>query len=129
MSSPHTYWHIYPQEQIKSSLHGRLVCVLQVPWVPSSPVIRDVVDGPGRKLNSTAVAFPALLHHDHHGILYVGVSEPAIRRLLLTDPQIQSRDPSYASYNRQIITNARNFFLQDPNLGFKTMPQHMVQLL
>ena len=130
MSSPHVYWHIYPQNQIRNNLRGELICVIEVPWVSGSPVFRDIIDPAGQDSRSqTEVRFPALLRPNHHGIMYIGVNKPAVYKLMLTDPQMEPEDANYAVYNRQIITNARNFFLLDPNRGFKAMPQHLVQLL
>jgi len=128
--SPHVYWHVYPREQIKPELRGDLLCMIEVPWTPGSPVVRDIVDPTGRDFPNQAVSrFPALMRADHHGILYAGVSKTAVNDLMLTDPQLLPIDSAYSFYNRQIVSNARNFFLLDPNRGFKTMPQHMVQLL
>jgi hypothetical protein len=128
--SPHVYWHLYPRDQIKPTLRGNLICVLEVPWAPGSPVVRDVIDSIGRDFPPRSVVrFPALMHPDHHGILYVGVNKTAVYDLMLIDPQLLPIDSTYSFYNRQIVSNARNFFLLDPNRGFKTMPQHLIQLL
>ncbi len=130
MRPSHVYWHIYPRDQVKSALRGELFCVLEVPWKSGSPVVRDIVDPTGRDFPGQALLrFPALMRPDYHGIVYAGVSKSAVYNLMLSDPQIVSEDPGYSRYNRKIISNARNFFLLDPNLGFKAMPQHMVQLL
>jgi len=128
MSSSHVYWHIYPQDQIKSELRGNLVLVLEVPWAAGSPVIRRIVDPTGLDFPCTG-AFCGVLRTDHHGIMYVGVNKSAAYDLMLADPPMLLADTSYALYNRDIIRNARNFFLIDPNRGFKAMPQHMIQLL
>ena len=130
MSKCHHYWHIYPQTQIKHGLHGGLVCVLEVPWRASKPVVRCVLDPAGLDFpGQKALTFPSLLSPDHHGVMYVGVSKTAVCDLMLTDPPMMADQPDYTLYNRQIISRARNFFLVDPNRGFKAMPQHMVQLL
>ncbi|HVV71168.1 MAG TPA: hypothetical protein VHI52_06670 [Verrucomicrobiae bacterium] len=126
----HIYWHIYPQDQIKPALHGNLVCLLEVPWTAVTPVVRDVFDPAGGEFpNHMALRFPRPMREDHHGIMYLGVNKAAIFKLALLDPQMPIEATDYSRYNRQIISRARNFFLLDPNLGFKAMPQHMVQLL
>ncbi len=130
MRSSHLYWHLYPQDQIKAELRGGLTCVLEVPWVSGSPVLRDIIDPSGCDFPGGCPAhFPTLRHADHHGILYSGVNKMAVFDLMLTDPRMLPDDSDYSLYNRQIISNARNFFLLDPNRGFKAMPHHLVQLL
>jgi hypothetical protein len=121
---------MYPQGQIKPALRGNLVFVLAVPWVVGSPVVRDILDPIGNDFpGQPIIRLPALIHPDHHGIMYIGVNKSAICDVMCADPKMVPEDPNYAVYNRQIVANARNFFLLDPNRGFKTMPQHMVQLL
>ena len=130
MRPAHIYWHIYPEEQIRPEFRGRLTLVLEVPWVPGSPVVRNIFDATGRDFPRTnAPTFSALLSTKHHGILYAGINKNAVYDLMLSDPPINQKDVDYVSYNREIVANARNLFLRDPNLGFKAMPQHMAQLL
>jgi len=69
------------------------------------------------------------MRDDYHGILYAGISKAAVYELMLSDPMMIKQDADYALYNGDIVANARNFLLLDPNLGFKSMPQHMAQLL
>ena len=130
MRSPHLYFHLYPQNQIKPGLRGNLIFVLSVPWALGSPVVRDILDPSGNDFpGQKPIRFPALIRPDHHGVMYIGLNKVAICDVMLSDPQIIPEDPSFSFYNRQIVSKARNFFLLDPNRGFKTMPQHMVQLL
>jgi len=130
MRAHHIYWHIYPQDQIKPELRGGLIFVLEVPWEAGSPVVRDIVDTTGRDFPArTRFKFPSLPRPDYHGIMYVGVNKPAVYDLMLLDPQIIPENPDYSRYNAGIIANARNFFLRDPNRGFKALPQHLAQLL
>jgi hypothetical protein len=130
MRSPHVYFHIYPQNQMKPALRGHLILVLGVPWGLRSPVVRDILDPAGNDfVGQPIMRLPALIRPDHHGIVYIGVNESAICDMMLGDPQMLPEDANYAVYNRQIVSNTRNFFLLDPNRGFKTMPQHLVQLL
>jgi len=130
MSSLHVYWHLYAQNQIKPHLRGRLICVLEVPWVAGTPVVRDIFDPSGNDFpGQRDLPFPALRRANHHGILYAGVSKEAVYELMLNDAQMVPEDPTYAKYNHQIVSGARNFFLLDPNRAFKAMPQHLVQLL
>ena len=128
--SAHIYWHIYPEEQIRLEFRGRLVLVLEIPWLPGSPVIRHIFDATGRDFPPIdPSSFSALMSAKHHGILYMGVNKEAVCELMLSDPPITKDDADYAFYNREIVANARNLLLLDPNLGFKAMPQHMAQLL
>lgn len=130
MSKCHHYWHLYPQIQIKRGLRGGLICVLEVPWSSRTPVVRRVFDPAGSEFpGQKTLSFPALLSPDHHGIMYIGVNKTSVCDLMLNDPPMPADQPDYTIYNRQIISRARNFFLVDPNRGFKAMPQHMVQLL
>jgi hypothetical protein len=130
MRSPHLYWHIYPRHQIRLELRGDLLFVLEVPWAPGSPVLRNIFDPTGRDFPRTTPArFPEFMRTEHHGILYAGVNKAAVYDLMLTDPALMGEEGDYVFYNRDIVSNARNFFLVDPNLGFKSMPQHMTQLL
>jgi hypothetical protein len=130
MNSPHLYWHIYPQKQIRAELRGNLFLVLEVPWAARTPVLRNMFDPDGRdfpRINSGT--FLSFIQSEHHGILYAGVNKPAVCNLMLADPQMPNRDADYALYNHEIVRRARNYFLVDPNLGFKSMPDHMTQLL
>jgi len=130
MRSAHLYWHIYSQDQIRPEWRGPLAFVLEVPWVTGNPVVRNVFDPTGRdfpRTNPNGLA--GSLRGEHHGILYAGVNKAAVYELMLSDPAIRTEDADYSLYNREIVANARNFFLIDPNLGFKVMPQHMAQLL
>ena len=129
MRLPHLSWHIYPQEQIRPELGGNLAFVLEVPWSPNSPVLRNIFDPTGTEFPRASFRLLNLERQDHHGILYAGVNRAAVCDLMLSDPQLLNEAPDYALYNRQIVANARNFFLLDPNLGFKSMPQHMAHLL
>jgi hypothetical protein len=49
-----------------------------------------------------------------HGIVYRGVNKEAVYEVLLRDPPITLDDPQFTDYNRQIISNSRDFFLVDP---------------
>ncbi|HTL59873.1 MAG TPA: hypothetical protein VL361_29650 [Candidatus Limnocylindrales bacterium] len=130
MRPAHIYWHIYSEEQIRPEFRGRLVLTLEVPWLAGSPVVRNIFDPTGRDFpTATASSLQSLMSAKHHGILYVGLNKEAVYDLMLSDPPIAKQDADYASYNREIVANARNLFLLDPNLGFKAMPQHMAQLL
>jgi hypothetical protein len=130
MRSPHLYWHIYPRHQIRPELRGNLLFVLEVPWAPGSPVLRNIFDPTGRDFPRTSPAsFPEFMRTEHHGILYAGLNKTAVYDLMLADLPVSKTDPDYAIYNRQIVANARNLLLLDPNLGFKAMPHHMAQLL
>lgn len=130
MRSAHLYWHIYPQHQIRLELRGRLAFVLEVPWAVGCPVVRNIFDPTGRDFPRTnPEVFSGSLRPEHHGILYAGVNKAAVYELMLSDPAMLTGGSDYALYNREIVANARNFLLIDPNLGFKVMPQHMAQLL
>ena len=129
MRSSQLYWHIYPREQIRSNFRGNLVFVLEVPWQAGCPVLRNIFDPTGEDFPKNPCRFPEFSRADYHGILYAGVNKTAVYELMLSDPPLLQADADYALYNREIVAGARNFFLIDPNLGFKTMPQHMAQLL
>ncbi len=104
--------------------------VLEVPWLPGSPVLRNIFDPTGRDFpRISPPTFSSWMSAQHHGIVYAGLNKSAVYDLMLSDPQISKTDPDYAVYNREIVANARNIFLLDPNLGFKAMPHHMAQLL
>ena len=130
MRSPHLYWHIYPQQQIRAELRGNLLLVLEVPWAAWTPVLRNIFDPAGRDFpRIDSETFLSFMQSEHHGILYAGLSKPAVYDLMLADPPMPNRDADYALYNHEIVARARNYFLVDPNLGFKSMPDHMTQLL
>lgn len=130
MSSPHLYWHIYSQRQIRHELRGHLLLVLEVPWIGMTPVVRNILDPQSRDFRLTGTgAFLSFMQREHHGILYAGVNKPAVCELMLADPSMPQGGGDYALYNHEIIARARNYFLLDPNLGFKSMPDHMAQLL
>ena len=130
MRPAHLYWHIYPRHQIRLELRGNLLFVLEVPWVAGCPVLRNIFDRTGRDFPRKPVGrFPEFTRSEHHGIIYAGVNKAAVYDLMLSDPPMSNTDTDYALYNQSIVASARNFFLIDPNLGFKSMPQHMAQLL
>ena len=111
-------------------MRGNLLLLFEVPWQTGSPVIRSILDPSGLDFPSASIeGFHGLLRTDHHGIMYVGVNKSAAYDLMLADPPMLAEDADYTIYNRDIVRNARNFFLIDPNRGFKAMPQHMIQLL
>lgn len=130
MRASHLYWHIYPRDQIRAKLRGNLVFILEIPWASGCPVLRNIFDPTGQDFPRTIpIRFPEFMRAEHHGVLYSGVNKAAVCDLMLSDPPMIKEDADYAVYNREIVANARNFFLIDPNLGFKSMPQYMAQLL
>lgn len=130
MSAPHLYWHIYPEKQIRPELRGNLLLVFEVPWTAWTPVIRNVFDQRSQDFPwDPRGTFLSCMQPEHHGVLYAGVSKAAVYDLMLADPSLPHADSDYGLYNHEVIAGARNYFLLDPNLGFKTMPSHMAQLL
>jgi len=130
MKPSDVYWHIYRRDGIKPELQGRLVYVLEIPRTPGCPVLRHVFDPFGRD-------FPAdwhprilsLVTNQRHGLIYDGVSKAAAYDVMLTDPRILKGDSQFLLYNHQIICNSRNFFLNEPERGFESMPKRTAQLL
>ena len=130
MSSSHLYWHIYPQRQIRPGLRGNLLLVLEVPWMAWTPVIRNIFDPCGRDFaRIDSETFFSFIQCEHHGILYAGVNKPGVYDIMLADPPMPNGEADYTLYNHEIVVRARNYFLADPNLAFKSMPSHMAQLL
>jgi hypothetical protein len=124
------FWHVYRRDQIKPELRGNLVYFLEIPALPGAPVMRHVIDPRGMDFpDSSRFARLPGLSGNHHGILFESVTKAAAYDLMLLDPRIQKADPRFAFYNRDIICNAREFFLIDPEGGFEGMPERTVRLL
>ena len=116
MRAQDIHWHIYPKAQIKPELHGNLIYILEVPAFAGAPVLRDVFDPTGLEFPATARRRISSLFDTHYnGIVYVGLSKTAVYDVMLYDPVLLNDDTDFAFYNRQIVANARNFFLTNPN--------------
>jgi hypothetical protein len=124
------FWHVYRRNQIKPGLCGDLVYFLDIPSLPGVPVIRRVIELRGTGFPQKA-RFPRSpsLNGTHHGILFEGVNQAAADQLMLAGPKIHKADPRFAFYNRDVICNAREFFLINPESGFEGMSEQTVRLL
>ena len=130
MKSFDVYWHIYRREQIKPEFRGYLNCVLEVPLAPGLPVLRNILDPTGR--NSPIAGretLASLFEGPHHGVVFEGVCKSAVYELVALDPEIREERPQFSSYNREIICNAREFLLTDPEGGLEKLPESHARLL
>ena len=124
------YWHLYRKDQIKPEFQGWLICVLEMPPVPGLPVLRNILDPNGRDFPIAGrEALASLWEGRHHGVIFEGVCKSAIFDLVSQDPVIQEECPRFARYNREIVQNARQFLLADPERGLKSMPAGNARLL
>jgi hypothetical protein len=130
MKSLDVYWHVYRRDQIKPEFQGYLICVLEVPSVSGFPVLRNILDPNGRDFPIAGrEVLAALWGRRHHGVIFEGVCKSAIFELVALDPMIRVEQPQFASYNRKIILNARQFLLTDPDHSLEAMPGHNSRLL
>jgi len=130
MKSREVWWHVYRKVQIRPELRGRLSYVLDIPRTPGSPVIRHIFDPSGKDFpRCTIVRVRKLLETPHHGIVYLGVSKEAVYDVILSDPAIHRRDSDFILYNRDLVCNARKFFLCRPEQGFHAVPEQTLRLL
>ena len=124
------YWHIYRRDQIKPEFRGYLICVLEVPPVTGLPVLRNILDPTGQDFPIAGrEPLAALLERRHHAIVFEGVCKPAVFDLITLDPLIREERPQFLSYNRELVGNARQFLLADPDRGLPGMPARTARLL
>jgi len=124
------YWHIYRRNQIRPELRGNLVCVIEVPPAMGFPVVRNILDPASKDFATTSRQMLAeLLERRHHVIIFEGVRKSAFFQLVGHDPVILKERPRFISYNREIIHNARQFLLADPDCGLEVLPQNNARLL
>jgi len=130
MKTLDVYWHIYPRAQIKPGFRGHLICVLEVPPVPGFPVLRSVLDTTDREFPIAGrEALATMLEGRHHGLVFAGVCKSAILELITLDPVIREERPRFASYNRELVHNARHFLLADTDRVLKGLPKNTARLL
>ena len=124
------YWHIYRRDQIKPKFRGYLICVLEVPPATGLPVLRNILDPTGRDFPIAGPgALAALREFRHHAVVFEGVCKSAVYDLVAQDPVIREERPQFISYNREIVRNARQFLLADPDRSLKGMPEGTARLL
>ena len=124
------YWHIYRREQIKPALRGNLICVVEVPPEMGFPVVRNILDPNSLDfLAASRQTLAELMERRQHTIIFEGVRKSAFYQLVSLDPVIQKERPRFISYNREIVQNARQFLLADPNCGLEAMSESQAQLL
>ena len=124
------YWHIYRRQQIKPEVRGYLICVLELPPATGLPVLRNILDPTGRDFPIAGPgALAALLEFRHHAVVFEGVCKSAVYDLVTLDPVIREERPQFMSYNREIVRNARQFLLADPDRNLKGMPEGTARLL
>ncbi|MGA2660686.1 MAG: hypothetical protein ABSH34_24630 [Verrucomicrobiota bacterium] len=130
MKPPNVYWHVYPRTQIKPTLRGNLIYVLEVPVAAGSPVIRDIIDPSERDFPCHHTTwFPTPGQSQRRGIVFSGVSKAAVYDVMLFDPRISNDDVGLTRYNAGIVVNARSFFLIAPEHDLRVMPALAAQLL
>lgn len=128
MRAPNQYWHIYRPEQIKPELRGGLILILEMPGVTGSPVLRHLFEMRQAGDGGREVSGPPLARGTNR-IVFAGVTEAAVCDLMMSDPPIRRDDVGYASYNRQVVRNARQFLLKEPEHGFALLPATIARLL
>jgi hypothetical protein len=112
MKRNHVTWLVYRRDQIKADRRGRLIYILEMPAGAGCPVLRHVFDPIGR-------LFPACTHQDltrfvashSDAIVFHGISLEAAYGVMLSDPRISQADTGFAGYNRELLTQAQSFFL------------------
>ena len=134
MKSKHVHLLFYPQPEIKPRLRGHLIYVLEIPRIPGLPVLRQIYDQTGKD-------FPPLPHSDlfsiarEHGdcIAFMGVSKDSVFDVMTFDPPLSNDDSGLDRYKRDLLRNARNFFLATPDSGRQcdlgTVPERIAMLL
>lgn len=128
MRALNQYWHIYRPDQIKPELRGGLILILEMPASTGSPVLRHLFEMRQKGDGTHEVSGPPLARGTNR-IVFAGVAENAIYDLMLSDPAIRRDDVGYTSYNRQVVRNARQFLLQEPEHGFALLPATTARLL
>jgi hypothetical protein len=124
------YWHIYRRDQIRPEYRGNLICVIEVPPAMGFPVVRNILDPACQGFVTVSRQMLAeLLQRRHHVIIFEGVRKSAFCQLVSHDPVILKERPRFMSYNREIIHNARQFLLADPDCGLEAMSECHAQLL
>jgi len=116
MKAPGLHWSIYGPDQVRPALRGNLVYLLEVAATGRAPILRDIFDPSGREFPNNAPArIRALIQSGYHGVVYQGVSKAAVFDVMEHDPRILADDTTFERYNRELLENARRFFLQNPH--------------
>jgi hypothetical protein len=123
------YWHVYRREQIKASVRGSLICLVEIPRLAGEPVVRHVFDPRGIRYPKGNRHLKEILRRRAHGLGFHGISEDAVFDLLLTDPPILKQDTNLFAYNRGVIGNTRRSFLLDPDWDCPALPPFAARLL
>jgi len=126
----HTFWQIFGGENLKPSVQGDLVYLLEIPGTPGIPVLRNVFDPTGIHYPSNSYErLQALLEMGHHGILFEGVNKVTVEDLMDWEPAVTPEDTQFAVYNRRLVWSSLNLLLCDPVDALEQIPDPVVRML
>jgi hypothetical protein len=124
MTTGPVYRRICRQPEIRPEVRGDLLLLLELPFGPALPIIREIYDPFGRRLpRRSRDQVHRRLQRIPAGIFFDGVAAEAVWELILWDPPLGSTDAALANYNAQMLLNACHAFLIDPRAALSGCPK------